>query len=133
MRTIKFRVWDKIEKRMAPVTSIDFPVPKLKGHHTDVRVNYMISKLKYSWTALGGDYELMQYTGLKDKNGNEIYEGDIVKGLIAADFGEYFQVKGEVTWSNNKAMFMVTSSMLFELSPQSEVIGNIYENKEVLK
>ena len=98
MREIKFRVWDKTSKKMVNINRIDIGdgscKPSIFG---DVFYDY--------WN----DVELMQYTGLKDINGEEIYEGDI----LMCDF---YQCQGIylVSWDN------------------CEIIGNIYENPELL-
>jgi uncharacterized phage protein (TIGR01671 family) len=71
------------------------------------------------------DFYLMQYTGLKDKKGNEIYDGDIVKGFLPNDFVKkrIFQViKPEF------GHYSVISSLV-----EIEIIGNIHENKELLE
>ena len=83
------------------------------------------------------EMELMQYTGLKDKNGKEIYEGDIVKMLREDNcFGE----------EDYEETFVIEQPEYYELSDKSsggadgdrpiksmEVIGNIYENPELIK
>lgn len=87
-----------------------------------------------------------QYTGLKDKNGKEIYEGDIV-GI----YQEYCDLEGDKTWEelepwgqvvyeDNKARFGIWGDSpyegedkhFFDLVEGLEVIGNIHENKELL-
>jgi uncharacterized phage protein (TIGR01671 family) len=69
---------------------------------------------------------LMQYTGLKDKNGKEIYEGDI---LVHEDFAyKKHKVLGVMQWEESSAGF----TQFYPIS-KFEVIGNIYENPELLE
>ena len=85
------------------------------------------------------DFILMQSTGLKDKNGKEIYEGDIVK---FSDCDGYAYVT-PVVWDNNYACFGVSFSGKYPMSfdyleefftelQDIEVIGSIYKNPELL-
>lgn len=99
------------------------------------------------------DGDLMQFTGLKDKNGKEIYEGDILR-VDKYNHVLKKQVNSEVFWMeshgmfqhtwdegshfndtkefwNNEPLYKVAFSMI-DVSPKCEVIGNIYENPELL-
>lgn len=118
MREIKFRAWDKSCDKMYCSDAYD----RLK----DFFRHYEFIKSKYPDLV-----ELMQYTGLKDKNGVEIYEGDIVEIEMTRSF--------VVCW-NTAAGFRFNSYMpnglidnLWEASKIGEVIGNVYENSELLK
>jgi len=90
------------------------------------------------------DAVLMQFTGLLDKNGKEIYEGDVVN-IGSSDFGFIKNEKGEnveyevkhegcdyILYRNDLKLKWGRLSRLEELFWQCEVIGNIYENKELL-
>lgn len=85
------------------------------------------------------------FTGLTDCNGVEIYEGDIINYLDSYDcstesgfgYSEYIN-KGVIIWSDKEAMFNITNKEMidrytfFQEISEFEVIGNIYENKELL-
>ncbi len=132
-REIKFRAWLKDEKKMIDVRAIDFD-----DDGNIICVNYPEGK---SYSGYDGDnIELMQYTGLKDKNGNEIYEGDIVKGT-KRNGTKYWEINFisvvKFTNENKKSKFNIYVNEYKEFDFSAcfglEVIGNIYENKELLE
>lgn len=119
MRTIKFRAWDKQYKQLGMVTHLDFITNEL-DHDKN------LSEPKST-----EHFELMQFTGLLDKNGKEIYEGDIVKPFT--DDGNLAQViflNGSFVLATQKkdGSYLIWNYMESEV----EIIGNIYENPELL-
>jgi hypothetical protein len=118
MRDIKFRIWtgDKFD-----TATIEQLIYEDGNYYT------------YSGRNLG--YDVQQFTGLLDKNGREVYEGDIVQtkeGVFKVKYGSgYYYYTHEI-----KCM---GENWYQQLNPESikngevEIIGNIYENKELLK
>lgn len=126
-REIKFRVWDVENKEMLEVQELDFE-STFYGGRIAIRPD------QYNDYFNTEDMILMQYTGLHDKNGKEIYEGDIV----GIDYLSYI-VTGVVTYSTKDAMYILTNtnSIADENEPLGdyknlEVIGNTYDNPELL-
>lgn len=114
MREIKFRVWHKKDKEMLVF---------LSGFDYNTNILSVLQTIQ-EWEI----YQVMQFTGLKDKNGKEIYEGDIVKYDDEEDLFE-------IIWSKEDAGLKIKSGNYINLiEPEYlEVIGNIYENPELLK
>ena len=128
----KFRAWDEELKLMLDVPLIDFKKRGIVGEHWGFGETNFISF---------DDIELMQSTGLKDKNGKEIFEGDIVTdGDVTSDI-KYHQTLG--FYMIGKYGFSVPFGQgvdveYFEefadhVSKTFEVVGNIYENPELLE
>jgi uncharacterized phage protein (TIGR01671 family) len=127
-RDTKFRAWDKSINQMCDVGAIYFLVGGLKVDGTGVL-------LGNGWATEDNGYThdcnvvLMQYTGLKDKSGKEIYEGDIID--IKKGQGEHH--KNVVVEYEAGAFKMNGVTPLYLVKPlKGEVIGNIYENPELL-
>lgn len=118
---LKFRAWHKDHKRIFDVVQIgwdgDFIVVWIKGVELNV-------------PCPGMDVIMLQFTGLTDKNGDEIFEGDIIS-YRASDMNE--AATGHVRFSG--AAFIVVFAGFFFLNTiaqDCQVIGNIYENPNLL-
>lgn len=106
MREIKFRAWNKFKKEMFdPMPIIDFKIYEINA------------------------VELMQLTGLQDKSGKDIYEGDICEG--------HSDGNGIITWTDFDGGYDYVfddgaNVGIYEVKKDIRVIGNIYENPELL-
>lgn len=124
----KFRAWDKEFKEMVHVNALVFDEQVIKATYQNG--NIVKEDVK--------NYELMQSTGLKDKNGKEIFEGDI---LAIETYEGILNVN--IFWDRKHALFMFESKkynekdLLAELVEDNtypfEIAGNIYENPELLE
>ena len=139
MREIKFRAWGKFESYDKENTMFELPFGKDMYWYEEGCIN----KFPKDWV-------IMQYTGLHDKNGKEIYEGDLITSpLIKAEFlpclvkfGEYTDIAEAGYTSHTNIGFYIQDStgqqtgllneeLLIEWD-SFEVIGNIYENPELV-
>ena len=127
MREIKFRCWDKKSKKMRQVTEIVFNTGfYMESNDNSVKLIWVkgqdIIENKEIQIQRENDYILMQYTGLKDKNGKEIYEGDILR-----DYGNEIE-DWIVSYEYGKFVgtFDNICEDLYELS-DLEVVGTIYD------
>ena len=131
MRDIKFRAYNG--GRIVKVNTIWW---------ADGEINWVDTSKNYDFDE---DFILMQYTGLKDKNGVDIFEGDIVKRTYLFDgaFGKTHA--GEVVYDKEYARYVISKPYkhtepktedlgnLLSCRSTYEVIGNIYENPELLE
>ncbi|TEA91086.1 hypothetical protein TK35_04075 [Lacticaseibacillus paracasei] len=128
-REIKFRVWD---------------------HNTDTMMipdNFEFCDGEICWIDAGreagpksgndgdpGQFEIMQYTGLKDKNGREIYEGDVLDiGLRNQDGKPVIAPVSYETYAAGYVLDNGGNGIWQRLTEDCEVIGNIFENPELLE
>ena len=110
MREIKFRAWDKEDKKMFNIARFDFAD------------NTVYSHLFACDGYVGESLEIMQFSGLKDKNGISIYEGDILIDRHEEETGEAVFENGSFFWETE-----TFTQLLGEINDEIEVIGNVHE------
>ncbi|HFU3721136.1 TPA: YopX family protein [Streptococcus suis] len=124
----KFRVWDTVKESMSEVQAIVYVEEKIYPIYSKVIRRYIPFN----------EAILMQYTGLKDKNGKEIFEGDILK-CTSFDGSFWYET---VSWDSTLAGF-ATQQNGYDATAISyitdskaitvEIIGDIYQNPELLE
>lgn len=117
MREIKFKIWDGIDYMTNPITLFDIQNEALQ---------------------FTSDVIFLQFTGLHDKNGKDIYEGHVVQCSYGKGSVEFYHGCFMVEWIDDKEANMELLTMRNDgrfrcENDQFEIIGNIYENPELLK
>lgn len=126
-RIIKFRIWDKRLKKFLEGCELD-----------DICLSYDGDVLILEGRELNllAECEIQQFTGLSDKNGKEIYEGDIIncigQGILFSD-----ELIGEVEFQDFEYVIVTNDNKWpvasFKVLADKQIIGNIFENPELIK
>ena len=137
MREIKFRAWNKEEKRM--YWNVQAAYDTLHCHNVPddskdcdcLALTHDFSPCSFGSVLSDENYVVMQFTGLKDKNGREIYEGDIVVECSTSHRCDpEVVVYMENEWCEDG---FYTGYLFWSGSRNYEVMGNIYENPKLAK
>lgn len=136
----KFRTWIKTEKRMFfsdDILAIDYENEEIVTQQVYFENGLPDDRFIYCYKT--DEIELMQTTGLKDKNGKEIFEGDIVQFEDCYEVSDFLYINtGIIEWCQGGFHVTNRDSVLMEdlLDGDSldvTIIGNIYENPEILE
>jgi hypothetical protein len=119
MKEIKLKVWDKVKKRMFKPLAITFDIQSQNP--------FAVSIPGRSWEPIH-KFEILQNTGLTDKNGVEVYQGDL------------FEIESnlfKVIWNDSMGCFSLqgiksSSTQMITKVLQEEIRGNIYQNSDLL-
>ena len=125
MKGLKFRVWDKERECYLDET-------ELAGVTPDGECILYIEEEEISKLEIEGNYTLEQYAGLTDKNGKEIYEGDVVniqgiKYYVDFEHGGFWFNNDNRKWKANRPFTH------FQEINDTEVVGNVHENPDLLE
>lgn len=135
MREIKFRAWDKTNSKMLIDSNLWIHIYPQKNISEDSVANLPDYHTSETPCEIGydarTDLEVMQFTGLLDKNGKELYEGDIVKCIITS--GNRKEPENYIINVEYEDGAFVARYYLGQIHKEIEIIGNIYENPDLIK
>lgn len=129
MREIKFRAWDKELEEWT-----NYSISNINGNIID-----FYNKEEGFWESdrEGEQFTLCQYTGLKDKNNREIYEGDVIKAISFARWvgvAKYSDENQAFIFDDLDKKYRGKSTVFMnQFDDGFEILGNIYENPKLLK
>ena len=124
MKEFKMKAWLKKEKKMVAIIGIDFNYEYIRYTEDDnlFNSNYKIAEFK--------DIELLQFSGVKDKVGQELYEADAIKFNDGID-----DIFGLISYDNEDGAYRVSyeniTEHLLEREGDFEIVGNIFENPDL--
>lgn len=124
MKELKIKAWLKKEKKMLSIIGIDFNYEYIRYTEDDNLFNsdYKVAEFK--------DIELLQFTGLKDNGGQELYEADVIKFNDGID-----DIYGLISYDDEDGTYCVSYENITEhLSDREgdfEIVGNIFENPDL--
>ncbi len=125
MREIKFRAWDKDEKRMwwNVQSAYDMMGCHVMPECDDSNHEHIFNPCSFESVLSDENFMVMQYTGLKDKRGKEIFDGDI----LGLNLNTKNPIYGAMCWREDESGWET-----FWPIGNFEIVGNIYENPELL-
>ena len=124
MREFKIKAWLKKEKKMVAIIGIDFNYEYIRYTEDSnlFNENYKTAEFK--------DIELLQFTGLKDNGGQELYEADVIKFNDGID-----DIYGLISYDDEDAVYCVSyenvTEHLSNMAGDFEIVGNIFENPDL--
>lgn len=124
MKEFKMKAWLKKEKKMVAIIGIDFNYEYIRYTEDDnlFNENYKTAAFK--------DIELLQFSGAKDKAGQELYEADVIKFNDGID-----DIYGLISYDDEDGTYRVSyeniTEHLSDLEGDFEIVGNIFENPDL--
>jgi len=124
MKELKIKAWLKKEKKMVAIIGIDFNYEYIRYTEDDnlFNENYKTAEFK--------DIELLQFSGAKDKAGQELYEADVIKFNDGID-----DIYGLISYDDEDGSYRVSyeniTEHLSDLEGDFEIVGNIFENPDL--